>query len=54
MRASTDLWEPWAGNRPGPPGLRCVRASRQDRGDNDFVAKSNNDASHRSTEAVVN
>ena len=22
MRASTDLWEPWAGNRPGPPGQR--------------------------------
>ena len=22
MRASTDLWEPWAGNRPGPPGTR--------------------------------
>jgi hypothetical protein len=20
MCASTDLWEPWAGNRPGPPG----------------------------------
>jgi len=20
MRASTDLWEPWAGDRPGPPG----------------------------------
>ena len=21
MCARTDLWEPWAGNRPGPPGL---------------------------------
>lgn len=20
MCPSTDLWEPWAGNRPGPPG----------------------------------
>jgi hypothetical protein len=20
MCACTDLWEPWAGNRPGPPG----------------------------------
>ena len=20
MRARTDLWEPWASNRPGPPG----------------------------------
>ena len=20
MRARTDLWEPWAGNRPGSPG----------------------------------
>jgi hypothetical protein len=20
VRASTGLWEPWAGNRPGPPG----------------------------------
>ena len=22
-RARPDLWEPWAGNRPGPPG-RCI------------------------------
>jgi len=22
MRPRTDLWEPWAGNRPGPPGQR--------------------------------
>ena len=22
MRACTDPWEPWAGNRPGPPGPR--------------------------------
>jgi hypothetical protein len=21
MRAGPDLWEPWAGNRPGPPGM---------------------------------
>jgi hypothetical protein len=21
MRARTDLWEPWVGNCPGPPGL---------------------------------
>ena len=22
MRARTSLWEPWVGNRPGPPGTR--------------------------------
>ena len=25
MCACTDPWEPWAGNRPGPPGPRCNR-----------------------------
>ena len=24
MRARTDLWEPWAGNRPGSPGRRDI------------------------------
>ena len=24
MRARPDLWEPWVGNDPGPPGLRQV------------------------------
>jgi hypothetical protein len=24
MRPSTDLWEPWAGNRPGPPGVVLI------------------------------
>jgi hypothetical protein len=35
MRASTDPWEPWAGNRPGPPGrelCRCV-SLRETRGE---------------------
>ena len=27
MRARTDLWEPWASNRPGPPGLRSLDAA---------------------------
>jgi len=24
VRARPDLWEPWVGNCPGPPGLRWV------------------------------
>jgi hypothetical protein len=30
MRARTDLWEPWAGNRPGPPGLRQESLEKED------------------------
>ena len=26
MRARTDLWEPWGGNAPGPPGPTQVAA----------------------------
>ena len=27
MCPRTDLWEPWAGNRPGPPGHRAMQQS---------------------------
>jgi hypothetical protein len=28
MRARTGLWEPWAGNCPGPPGLTAASGSK--------------------------
>jgi hypothetical protein len=28
MRARTGLWEPWAGNCPGPPGLISCASKR--------------------------
>ena len=31
MCARTDLWEPWAGNRPGPPGHYGATAAQPPR-----------------------
>jgi hypothetical protein len=42
-RARTDLWEPWVGNRPGPPGekMLIVTSSRLETEPNsiDVIAK---------------